>query len=39
MNIEIPYSSEEELASDELRENVRSYFENFSEIFDFSKQN
>ena len=35
MNIEIPYSSEEELASDRLRENVRSYFEKFSEIFDF----
>ncbi len=37
MNIEIPYSSEEELASDELRENVRSYFEKFSEIFNFGK--
>ncbi|MBG65466.1 MAG: hypothetical protein CMP73_02270 [Flavobacteriales bacterium] len=37
MNIEIPYSSEEELASDELKENVRSYFEKFSEIFNFSK--
>ena len=35
MNIEIPYSSEEELASDELKENVRSYFEKFSEIFNF----
>jgi hypothetical protein len=38
MNIEITYSNEEELASDNLRENVRSYFENFSEIFDFSNQ-
>ena len=37
MNIEIPYSSEEELASDELRENVRSYFEKFSELFNFNK--
>ena len=37
MNIEIPYSSEEELASDELRENVRSYFEKFSVIFNFGK--
>ena len=38
MNIEITYSSEDELDSDNLRENVRSYFEKFSEIFDFSNQ-
>ena len=38
MNIEITYSSEEELASDNLRENVRYYFEKFSEMFDFSNQ-
>ena len=37
MNIEIPYSSKEELASDALRENVRSYFEKFSELFDLNK--
>ena len=36
MNIEIPYSSKEELASDGLRKNVRSYFEKFSEMFNFS---
>ena len=37
MNIEITYSSEDELASDALRENVRSYFEKFSELFDLNK--
>ena len=37
MNIEITYSSEDELASDDLRENVRSYFEKFLDLFNFNK--
>ena len=37
INIEITYSSEDELASDALKENVRSYFEKFSELFDLNK--